>query len=85
MPSGRRMSSACTSASPSQLSFGPGGADVAVSTARNAARVAAGPPDRSSAIRFSVSREMRNPDFSIPTRNPEGVSFAVATRCASTS
>ena len=27
------------------------------------------PRDRSSAIRFSVIREMRNPDFSIPTKN----------------
>src|SRR5580765_3657671 len=85
MPSGRRMSSEWTTTSPSQVSSGPGGCFVEVSTASKRSSVSAGDVPRSTAMSLSCSLARLKPDASSLGKNAGPAIFAVAVMCARTS
>src|SRR6202050_1746345 len=85
MPSGLRMSSACTMVSPSQVSAGPGGCLTEVTMASKCASVSAGELPRCPATPFSCSLSKLNPDAASLPKNTGGVMVAAEGRGASTS
>src|SRR5215469_11894971 len=85
MPRARRMSSLCTSVSPSQVWLGPGGCFTDVATDSKLASVSAGEAPRFAATPFSWTLSKLNPEPISLATNPAGGILAVEVMWASTS